>query len=735
MTAINSRLPRSGRFSSAAVVLLGLIAAAATCTYVQSPDVFWHLAGGEWMLTHGKVLNFDPFGVEASPRWVNVHWLFQLIIAAVHILGGFSLLTVLKVVLASVAAVALGLSLRREAPPAWLLAAGGLAVVVMADRIRVRPEAFTLVFLTLTVVMADSVRRGGRADRLWWLVPIMLVWVNMHGLYFLGPVTAWLAVLGALLDRRLGRGLAGNLLSRRALKPIIVATAVCALSPWPVDTLLHPLLLAGRISGQQALYRYGVAEFQPAWQALSRHPEAVVLAVLTVAAVVVNIRSAPAGHLFWLAVFTAMGAVAVRNLALLGPVCGFLLVLHGAATIRRIVARQPALNVAAMVLAAAAITGYATEWTFRIRGQSQRFGAGLHRDKFAIDAAKFLGRLDAEGDILCENFGDGGVFIYYARPRRRVWMDGRLELHSAQRLERQQRFRRAFSLSAAAELVKLPETVRFIVVRHNSRRQLAALSQSRRFKLIYLDPAAAVFARTDWRRGSPAEPELDNLDRPLQADGLLAGLGARRRRWWRQNPSSLNYQIGRMLLALRGCEQCTVLAVRYLTAANTEGLADTATARLGRACQLRARQTARLSAYLPANIYAARVAYLARVLGKDEQLSAWPKLRLAEIGIEELRKAEPNDTEARMMLGDLLLRTGRPAEARKTYASLRLAEAKQWKRTLRTALCDWAEGKVFAAIKTLETLNPPEKHMDARAVEIYRRLIRQEIGCLARGAR
>ena len=216
---------------AAAIALAG---AAATCTAVYNYDIFWHLASGRWMLDSGRVLGTDPFSVDPEPQWVNVHWLFQVIVASLHALGGFGALTVMKAVLAAVTLLVFALAVRRSGPPAWWIVCGLGTAAVMATRFRVRPEAFTMLLLTATVALVESVRRGGSPKRLWALPAVMLVWVNMHGLYFLGPAVFWSAVLGAALDRRMGRLTQGRLLTRAAIAPLLAASAVCLATPWPL---------------------------------------------------------------------------------------------------------------------------------------------------------------------------------------------------------------------------------------------------------------------------------------------------------------------------------------------------------------------------------------------------------------------------------------------------------------------------------------------------------------------
>jgi hypothetical protein len=601
-------------WSAAAVVVLVVAAAALTCKYVWNFDIFTHLACGRWTLRHGRVLDFDPFSVEGVRRWVNVHWLFQVAAAALHAIGGFWILTVLKTALAVGCAAALAAALRRDVPPAWLILSGLLMLVTMADRVRARPEGFALLFLMLIVVLLDQVRRGRPPRRLWWLAPIMLMWVNMHGLFILGPALMWSGVLGEWIDRRLrGEASAGRLLRAEAIAALLTATAVCLLTPWPWGTLRQPFVLWTRISGQAAYYTYGVSELLPTWTVPGSFPEAIAMVVLTAAVMIINARRAPAAHVIWMVAFVTVAVLAQRNVGLAAPVWGYLLAWHGGAVCRRVarasrrLGRLRGVAAAAMILVAAAVSfAGATELLAWWRRSGIRTGAGLLAHNYPIDAARFLRDVPAGGDVFCDDFGDAGPFIYYcgsgADPRR-VWMDGRLEAHPLERFVSQEKLSERLRTTESAETVEVHESLRFFFVGHGSHERLSAMSHSRRFRVLHVGASGVLFARMDWRGGpaawrdedrlpiaagssGAAETNLADYDRPLSPEGGLGPLALPRRTWYRRNPAPVYYRFGNMLLALGRQEasrgrprpspfqrRCVLLAVRYLEAARRAGVA------------------------------------------------------------------------------------------------------------------------------------------------------------------
>jgi len=804
---------------------LTLTAAAAGLTLIWNYDIFWHLAAGRWMLHNGRVLGTDPFSIDPSDRWVNVHWLFQLLVAGLHSLGGFGALSILKASVAAAIALLFAASLRRKVPAGWVLLCGLAMVLVMDDRLRARPELVTMLLMLVTIVLLEQVRGGASRLRLWALVPIMIVWANMHGLYVLGLGLIWSCLLGAFVDRKLARPLRGKLDTQAAMIPLVAASFAVLITPWPFDAAAQPLQLWTRISGQSAYYTYAVTELQPAWRILGRFPVAIGLVLATAAVMLANRKALPTAHVLWLGTYVILAAMAVRNVGLIGPVAGYLLAVHGAKLIGRTGRLEFVCNVLAVALGLATCFGYATGWIYQLRGVDRQFGAGLMPHHYPIATATFLRDLPLKGDVLCSNFGDGGVLIYHAWPRRRVFMDGRLEAHSLERFVRQHKIHLAFQSAPGANSVELPDEVRFIVVRGDERRALQAMQACGRFRLVYVDPVAACFARTDWPNqwmdaATASEPELRQLDLPLAADGLVASAPHERNRWYHRIASSRNLQLGELLLWLAGPEagnlgpaepirpKLAILAMRYLHAAQRDGIAEPnlAAGREAVACALLGRLTPPPKANGPwIDIDTSRALYLfskidmqrldqaerlalrleqvrtllqARQLDAAktamdefmESLPAWQRVNppaqyvkvqgliadqlnasyerlaakdaadmplgrridamtakdvgLIDAAIAELVRQGKLAPEEVMLLGDLLLRKGKAADARSAYRAVELPQERQWQVELREALCDWVQGRLIRAAEKVDAIEASARPL----VAAYRNTMHRRIG-------
>jgi hypothetical protein len=72
-------------------------------------DVWWHLRAGQWILANDQVPRIDPFTFGSAGRpWIDLHWLFEVILAEVFATGDMRAIVLMTaVVSASVLSVAL----------------------------------------------------------------------------------------------------------------------------------------------------------------------------------------------------------------------------------------------------------------------------------------------------------------------------------------------------------------------------------------------------------------------------------------------------------------------------------------------------------------------------------------------------------------------------------------------------------------------------------------------------
>nr|MDP9115165.1 hypothetical protein [Acidobacteriota bacterium] len=165
-------------------------------------DVGWHIRTGDYILDHHQVPHHDLYSFsKPAASWYAWEWLSDVIDALLFRWAGLK-----GVVLAAGVIIALyATTLMRRIVDAGahmfvallvtLLAVGSASMHFLA-----RPHLFTLLLLSLSMALIEAGRRGANPACLWWLVPITLLWTNLHGGFLVLIGLLGLAAAGAAVE-------------------------------------------------------------------------------------------------------------------------------------------------------------------------------------------------------------------------------------------------------------------------------------------------------------------------------------------------------------------------------------------------------------------------------------------------------------------------------------------------------------------------------------------------------
>lgn len=186
----------------------------------------------------------------SDERFVNHHWLSQVIFWQVYRLTGLSGLMVLKVVLINGTFLCLFLAVgRRLKNQVWvMLPFFAWAILLFRDRFDLQPELFTYLLIAVFLCLLDKKLTPRRVMLLTFL---QLFWVNLHIFFFLGP---FLVATSHLRRVQPSRGMDPNLIKKICL----------AVTPLVAVTLINPNGLVGALFPLLILrgYGYSVVENQ-----------------------------------------------------------------------------------------------------------------------------------------------------------------------------------------------------------------------------------------------------------------------------------------------------------------------------------------------------------------------------------------------------------------------------------------------------------------------------------------
>lgn len=187
----------------ASLILLVLLGIVSCFKSIYEPDVWWQIATGNWILENGTVPTIDVFSYtyEGEP-WINVKWGSEVIMAFISNKFGVEFLGVLQAIILLLIGIvsyktAHFFKENKNSDNFWKLAFGYAAVLflfIIHYRLNGRPELFSHLF---TAILLYILMRYIRTDSWFvlWLVPLQIVWTNMHEAYGVGIVVSLLVTL------------------------------------------------------------------------------------------------------------------------------------------------------------------------------------------------------------------------------------------------------------------------------------------------------------------------------------------------------------------------------------------------------------------------------------------------------------------------------------------------------------------------------------------------------------
>lgn len=149
-------------------------------------DAGVHLRIGDWVREHGRVPTVDLFGYsKPHGEWFAYEWLAGVLFSIVHDWAGLKGMVLLTgLVLAAVPAVVAMHAAWRGAQGLLVLGLSLVATNVLNVHFLARPHIFTLLLLAISTWMVEA-DRVERSARLWWILPIVALWANLHGGFFI----------------------------------------------------------------------------------------------------------------------------------------------------------------------------------------------------------------------------------------------------------------------------------------------------------------------------------------------------------------------------------------------------------------------------------------------------------------------------------------------------------------------------------------------------------------------
>lgn len=201
-------------------------------TLMRGSDLWWHLAGGRWMVEHGTAIVHEPFAFTvAGERWLNDAWLSSVLLHLWSAAFGLESLAFWKwLMIIATWLLLLRVLTRNGAEVACAFAVATFGLAVAAPFLDVRPQLFS--FFCFVLLLEGSLGRRPA----WWLPLLYLAWANLHAGFLLGIILLPALWLPAFLEQPQER--------RRLLLLGLACIIVCLVNPNGSEAISRPLRYA-----------------------------------------------------------------------------------------------------------------------------------------------------------------------------------------------------------------------------------------------------------------------------------------------------------------------------------------------------------------------------------------------------------------------------------------------------------------------------------------------------------
>lgn len=406
------------------VFSIGAFACIFAIEQIYNYDIWWHLKTGQWIIANHRIPHADPFptSTQGAP-WIYTSWLAGVLFALIEQVAGLDPLILFKALLIGAAFGGAGLYLvKKEVNPYVAAFILGYAIIVARFRFLLRPQLFMFIFsLVLFWMLAEKASRGKKISLL--LVPLTIVWVNLHGSAYLAPVFGAFLFIEQFL---------GWLIKRRqrpdetfpSFSLVLTLSLAAAVLVTPYGLELPKQIISRTLFADLITRSYSVEEHLPlVW---GSHPLYWALLITTAVTFLLSWRR---NRIFNVLVFLGTAYISLSSVRYVG-LAAFLHAMLLCLNIHLLTGRvQPAIPFRGTklqhVLMPAILLTLAI-WSFNStfsRDKVYRWGLGINTSRYPVAAVEYLRRIGFTGTVF--NSWQYGGYLLWFLPDARTTIDGR----------------------------------------------------------------------------------------------------------------------------------------------------------------------------------------------------------------------------------------------------------------------------------------------------------------------
>lgn len=503
------------------LLLIFLIAIAFSIKSFREPDLWWQIRTGEWILEHHEIPKQDIFSYTfAGKEWINVKWGSEVLFALVTKLSGPESIFIIQAIVSCL----LGFFLIKTAEQKSNLSLSFaliLSLVAIEYRIIGRPEMFSHLFVVVFLFFHLRHRKEP-SNKIFCLIPLQILWTNLHEAYGTGIVITGIFLVGAWLEYFfLKRKITFNINEIPKAISILLPMQILSLvvNPNGIKLVTQPLAILGQVYENkftQELFDFRSPSYWT-WNVYLAIG-ALVIGALGVFLYFKTLKTKSnrfrlfieqfgLGYLISLAAFFYLAATAYRNIVFLVLVF-FPLLVFGIESLLNKIPALPKIQQQAIIAFCVLLFGSYSlivsnkyyEWT----DSRDRFGLEVLSTFNASGAADFVLQNKIHGRCFSD-YLTSSYLLWRLQPEFKTFIDLRdLDVFPADF------FNTFFSATVFSEAFNQLDSVYhfdYVVLYRPNNRIHDYLCNGSSYKLAFIDPVAAVYVK----KISPADSSIINF--------------------------------------------------------------------------------------------------------------------------------------------------------------------------------------------------------------------------------
>jgi hypothetical protein len=458
-------------------------------------DTGFHIRAGHFIIDTLSVPRYDIFSFLSPPvPWTDHEWLSDVIMAFSHRVFGLTGVVILFCFLIASIYCLLFKVIRTHNDNNMISAIIVILLVIASSQIHflARPHIFSLLLLVLWYYLLDAYQYDDR-NYLYFLPPIMLLWVNLHGAFIIGPLLIGVYLFGNIV-LSLTPGGAEKKRYRQKARSLALTMFACLIisliNPYGYHILLFPFEISSNKFIMDNVQEFLSPNFHGPLP--FKYLFFLLIAILAISRSSLNII-----EIILILLFTNMALYSKRHIPLFAIIVApvltrqiDLILNSGDGRFARFIKKRSE-NIASID---ASSKGYL--WPLGVSLVVVIFFAmGMMEYKFdekrkPVEAVEFLKRETIPGNMFNKDeFGD--YIIYAAWPNYKVFIDGRIDMYGPEKV---MEFLKVVRIKPGMDKVFKKYDINWIIFSSGSSLSHFLLQRDD-WKLIYSDGVANIFVR------------------------------------------------------------------------------------------------------------------------------------------------------------------------------------------------------------------------------------------------